>query len=224
MGWNSGVKGLTVHTLLKPFVGRSEYSVANDQYNTRQTLIQRLQEDQSEQSWDEFLLIYRPYIYAIIRNMNIPAHEADDIVQEVMLRLWKYIKSYSPEKRFRNWLSRITANCVRKSIGKKCRDIDRLEEMSNDARLSYLSSVRMPDLDQIAEEEWGIYLTNMALERVRLLFSGKAIQVFMLSAEGIAADEIAKKMNLKENSVYRLKNRVKVRLASEIEQLRSELE
>ncbi|VGO18850.1 hypothetical protein SCARR_00903 [Pontiella sulfatireligans] len=187
-------------------------------------MIERLQGNQDEQSWEDFLRIYRPYIHAIIRNMNIPEHEVDDIVQQVMLKLWKYIKSYSFEKRFRNWLSSVTANCVRDYINTKVKAAERLEEMSHDHRLSYLSAVRMPEIDRIAEREWGLYLTNLALERVGDLFSGKAMQVFMMSLEGMGAEEIARKMELKENSVYRLKNRVKVRLALEIEQLRSELE
>ena len=193
-------------------------------YNTRKTLIMRLQEGGDERSWEEFLVTYRPYIYAIVRNMNVSGHDADEIVQQVMIRLWKYIKSYSPEKRFRNWLSRITANCISAYITARRREIERQEEASNELQLSYLSSIRMPDIDRIAEREWGIYLTNQALGRIREHFSGKAIQVFMMSAEGISVEEIADRLGLKSNSVYRLRNRVKARFDMEVEQLREELE
>jgi hypothetical protein len=45
-----------------------------------------------------------------------------------------------------------------------------------------------------------------------------------MSVEGNNVSVIAEETGLKENSVYRLKNRVKDRLAEEIEQLREDLE
>ena len=47
---------------------------------------------------------------------------------------------------------------------------------------------------------------------------------FRLSLKGKAVEEIAEELDLKENSVYRLKNRVKERLIQEIRHLREELE
>lgn len=196
----------------------------DDQYNTRQTLIQRLKESHDEQSWEEFLRIYRPYILAVIRNMNIPEGDVDDIVQQVMIKLWKYIQTYSKDKRFRSWLSSVTANCVKDHLRKRMRDAERIKEASENERLYYLRSVDLPEIERIAEKEWGIYLTNLALERIEDLFAGQAIQVFLLSLEGVPVEEIARRTQLKENSVYRLKNRVKKRLVLEIEQLRQELE
>ncbi|MDF7824659.1 RNA polymerase sigma factor [Pontiellaceae bacterium B12227] len=196
----------------------------DDQYNTRQTLIQRLKENHDEQSWEEFLRIYRPYILAVIRNMNIPEGDVDDIVQQVMIKLWKYIQTYSKDKRFRSWLSSVTANCVKDYLRKRMRDAERIKEASENERLHYLRSVDLPEVERIAEKEWGIYLTNLALERIEDLFAGQAIQVFLLSLEGVPVEEIARITQLKENSVYRLKNRVKKRLVLEIEQLREELE
>lgn len=196
----------------------------DDQYKTRQTLIQRLQDNQDEPSWEDFLRIYRPYIYAIIRNMNIPEHDLDDIVQQVMIKLWKYIQSYSFENRFRYWLSRVTKNCVKDYIQKRMKDAEQLEEVAKDERLAYLSAIALPDIDRIAEREWGIYLSNLALERISEYFSGRAIEVFRMSLKGIDDHEIAEKMELKINSVYRLKSRVKARMVQEIELIRDGLE
>lgn len=198
----------------------------NDQYKTRQTLIQRVKDNQDERSWEEFLHTYQPYIRAIVRNMNITEHDAEDIVQQVMLKVWKKIGELenNPNKRFRSWLSTTTANCV-KDFMRKCKsDTARLEKASRDETLSYINSIRLPEIEEIAERHWGIHIFNLAMERIEGLFSGKAIQVFLFSLEGLAVNEIAQKLELKENSVYRLKNRVKDRLALEIHQLRKELE
>lgn len=198
----------------------------DDQYKTRQTLILRMKEGLDEQSWEEFLRIYRPYIYTIIRNMNISEYDADDIVQQIMLKVWKNISKIEadPGKRFRSWLSTVTKNCVTDFIRKRVLDAERVEKASQDETLSYLNAIRLPDVELIAEREWGVYIFNVAIERMERIFSGKAIQVFKLSLEGMDMAQIASKMELKENSVYRLKNRVKERLAIEIDLLCKELE
>lgn len=198
----------------------------SDQYNTRQTLIQRIKANPDEQSWEEFLRIYNPYIYAIIRNMNISPDDAEDVAQQVLIKVWKGIGKveYSPVRLFRNWLSTVTSNCVKDFIRKRAKDAERLEQASRDDTLTYLNAIALPDIDRIADREWGTHLANLAMERIEGLFSGKAIQVFMMSLEGVGVPEIAREMGLKDNSVYRLKNRVKERLAKEIELLRSELE
>lgn len=198
----------------------------DDPYKTRKTLIQRLKENRDEQSWEEFLQTYKLYIYSIIRRMNIYEHDADDIAQQVMLKVWKGIAMVdnSPAKPFRNWLGTVTANCVKDFMRKSRGDMERVEKAAQDETISYLKTIELPDIHRIAEEEWEIHLANLAMERIEGLFSGKAIQVFMMSLEGEGVASIARKMELKENSVYRLKNRVKERLAEEIKQLREELE
>lgn len=207
-------------------IGRFERGIMNDPYKTRQTLIQRVKESQDERSWEEFISTYQPYIKAIVRNMNIVEHDAEDIVQQVMLKVWKNIGELEndPNKRFRSWLGTTTANCVRDFIRKRRSDMARLEKASRDETLSYIDSIRLPEIDRIAEQRWGVHIFNLALDRIEGLFSGKAIQVFLFSLEGLSVEEIARKLKLKENSVYRLKNRVKERLALEIKHLREELE
>jgi len=199
---------------------------AEDQYQTRATLIQRVQNQQDEQSWEEFVRVYRRYIYAIIRSMNISEHDTEDILQQVLINLWNSLPKMDYDKinRFRSWLSTVTKNCVTDFIRKRMRDANRLEKASKDDTLTYLKAIRLPEIDDIAEREWEIHLTNLALENIESLFSGKAVEAFRLTLQGKCVEEIAEELDLKENSVYRLKNRVKERLIQEIRHLRTELE
>ena len=199
---------------------------ADDQYQTRATLIQRVQNQQDEQSWEEFVVVYRRYIYAIIRSMNISEHDTEDILQQVLINLWNSLPKMDYDKinRFRSWLSTVTKNCVTDFIRKRMRDANRLEKASKDDTLTYLKAIRLPEIDGIAEREWEIHLTNLALGNIESLFSGKAVEAFRLTLAGKSVEEIAAELDLKENSVYRLKNRVKERLIQEIRHLRTELE
>jgi RNA polymerase sigma-70 factor (ECF subfamily) len=197
-----------------------------DLNRTRATLIQRVKNQHDEESWEEFVHIYRGYVYAIIRRMNISDHDAEDLVQQLMLNMWNKLPQTDVEqiRRFRSWLSTITKNFVTDFIRKRIREAERLEKAEKDATLSYLKAIRLPDIDRIAEKEWKLHITNLALDNIEPLFSGRAIEVFRLSLEGLEIKDIATKLDLQENSVYRLKNRVKKRLILEIEQLREELE
>ncbi len=198
----------------------------SDQYNTRQTLIQRIQANHDDQSWEEFLRIYRPYIYAIIRNMNVFADDVEDLVQQVCIKLWKNIAGMelTASHRFRSWLSSVTINCVKDFFRKSARDAERIEKAAGDESLAHLRSVDLPDVEQIALREWEIHLTNLAMENIEPFFTRQTIEVFLLSLEGLSAKEIAGKMNLSENTVYYQKNRCKRRLIQEVAHLREELE
>lgn len=198
----------------------------SDQYNTRQTLIQRIKDQPDEKSWDEFVRIYRPYIYAIIRNMNVSVDDIDDLVQQVCIKVWKNISGMelTATHRFRSWLSSVTINCTRDYFRKSARDAARVEKASEDESLNYLRLVDEPEIDRIAQREWEIHLTNLAMENIEPLFTQKTIEVFMLSLDGLSAKEIAAKTELSENAVYYQKNRFKRRLVLEIAHLREELE
>lgn len=198
----------------------------DDQYRTRATLIQRVQNQQDEQSWEEFISVYRRYIYAIIRSMNISEHDTEDILQQVLINLWKSLPKMKYDKihRFRSWLSTVTKNCVTDFIRKRSREANRLEKVGKDETMNYLKAIRLPEIDTIMEHEWEIHLTNLALENITPLFTGKAVEAFRLTLQGKEVEEIARTLDIKENSVYRLKNRVKERLIEEIRHLREELE
>ncbi len=197
-----------------------------DQYNTRATLIQRVQNQQDDSSWEEFVRVYRRYIYAIIRSMNVSEHDTEDILQQVLINLWNSMPKMEYDKinRFRSWLSTVTKNAVTDFIRKRTREINRHEKATQDETITYLKAIRLPEIDDIAEREWEIHLTNLALENIEPLFSGKAVEAFRLTLEGKDVEAISAELGLKENSVYRLKNRVKDRLIQEIRYLREELE
>jgi RNA polymerase sigma factor (sigma-70 family) len=198
----------------------------NTSQNTRITLIERVQSQHDETSWEHFVEIYKGFIYAIIHKMNISSHDADDLTQQVLITLWKKLPETDLKKivRFRSWIAAITRNHVLNFIKKRKADALRLEKASQDENLTYLDSIRLPEIEAIAETQWKIHLMNLALENVRPKFTGHAMAVFELSMQGLPRAEIAEKLGIQERSIYRLKNRVISRLAEEIETLRTELE
>jgi len=193
---------------------------------TRFTLILRVKDQHDEASWEDFVHIYHGYIYAIIRKMNISTPDTEDLTQQLLLNIWNKLPQTEVHeiRRFRSWLAKITRDLVIDFIRKRSRESKRLEQVEQDSTMFYLDTVNLSDIERIAEQEWKLHIAHLALTNIEPFFSGQAIKVFRLNFEGMGINEIAKKLDLKENSVYRLRNRVKKRLIQEISQLREELE
>lgn len=153
--------------------------------------------------------------------MGVFPSEADDLRQEIMIKLWKGLESYDPNRgvRFRSWLSTIVTNCVRDDIRKRMRRADGMDQMMAKAEREKVEAIRVSDIDLLAEEAWRTHITTKALERIEKVVSDNAIQVFQLSLNGMKSEEIAKRLDIKMNSVYRLRALVKNRLIEEVNYL-----
>ncbi len=197
----------------------------NDEFNTRQTLIQRVKNQHDDPSWAEFTGIYRGYIYTVIRNMGIAESDRDELVQQTLIKLWTKLPDIDCEHtgKFRSWLSTLTKNCVIDFIRKRKRETALQEKAADEEALQHLNTSLL-DIDKVSEAAWKQHLTTLALDNIGQHFSGKAVKVFRLSLQGLEVPQIASELDIQEASVYRLKTRVKARLIEEIQHLRSELE
>ncbi len=197
-----------------------------DNSYTRATLIERVKRKYDEEAWKEFADIYKRYLYAVIRNLGMSEHDTQEVHQKVMVTLWEKLPSLDTGeiRRFRSYLAGIAKNEVRQLIRsrerRQSRDMRSLETSDTD----YLQSIRLPEIEAIAEEEWKVHLTNLAFQNIENEFSKKAIQVFRLSIEGANPDEIANRVGIGRPSVATLKARVKARFFMEIERLKEELD
>ena len=86
-----------------------------DNWNTRKTMLIRLKNQYDENSWEEFVSTYKQYIYNVARRMELNHHDALEIVQLVLIKLWRKLPDFSYDNyrgKFRNWLYTVTANRV----------------------------------------------------------------------------------------------------------------
>ena len=192
-------------------------------WNTHQTLIQRAQNPDDASAWDDFVKYYENFIKMVLNKSNIPFSDADDLVQDILLKVWKGLPGYEYRRekaRFRTWLGTIVRNTVINHIAKvKRKGGQKFELLENKVQ-----SFNETDIEKVIEEEWVEYLTNYAMDKIETVFSGQTIEVFKLSLEGLSGKQIAEKLGLTEESVFVLRSRVKSRLKKEINRLRSEIE
>ena len=193
-----------------------------ENWNTHQTLIQRAQNPDDASAWDEFVSYYETFIKMVLKKSGISFNESDDLVQDILVKVWKGLPTYEYRKeraKFRTWLSTIIKNTVINHVAKiKRKGGEGLELFDNIAKVSET------EIEKVVKDEWVKYLTKIAMEKVEEIFSGQAIDVFKLSLKGKNAKEISKELGITEQSVFVLRSRVKIRLKKEIDKLRSEIE
>ncbi len=195
----------------------------SEEWNTRQSLLIRAKDPTDEEAWAEFVKYYERFIYHLLHRMNIKADDFEDMVQVVLVKLWKNLQSYEKQQaKFRTWLARVVRNAVydyyqaEKRRGYVIAGYVPVEEFSHASEGS--------DLEQMIQREWELYMTNFALERLRGIFSEAAVQVFELSLEGKPVKEISGQLKINVDSVYTLKNRVKARFIKEVNAIMREVE
>ncbi len=78
-------------------------------WKTRESLLEKVKDQTDEQSWEDFVYYYSPFIYSVIRGMNISHHDAEEIVQMVLLKSWNKL----PEFEYNRGKGRFAAGYVR---------------------------------------------------------------------------------------------------------------
>lgn len=194
----------------------------NDNWNTQRTLIQRAQDPEDHSAWDEFVAYYDSFIRMVLRKSNISVDEIDDLIQNILLRIWKGLPNYEYRKekaRFRTWLSTIIRNNIISHITRLKGKSDKFQTYE-----SQIETVSETEIEEVIKTEWLDYIASLAMKKVQDVFSGNAIEVFRLSLAEKSAREIAQELSITEESVFVLRSRVKSRLKKEISEIRNQIE
>ena len=80
-----------------------------------------------QEAFSELITRYKNLVYSIILRMTNDSEEANDLAQDVFLKMYKNLGSYSPEFKFSTWVMRITTNHVIDFHRKKKQDTLPLE-------------------------------------------------------------------------------------------------
>jgi RNA polymerase sigma factor (sigma-70 family) len=187
---------------------------------TRQTLIARLSNAYDESSWEEFVQIYSPYIWAILQRMNVQKDEIEDLKQIILFNAWKALPDFNYERekcKFRTWLSLVSRNAVYKYYRQKSKDKER-EKAAGEQDI-----ISEPDVEKIAHAEWNRFVAEKAFESIRSDFSSNVLEIFLMSGSK-NDEEVADKFNIAKTSVRVYRMRVQKALLKEVHRLNTELE
>ena len=184
---------------------------------TRITLLGRLRRDPTNQAaWAEFVEHYGAKIYGWCRRWNLQEADAQDVTQDVLLKLARAMKdfTYDPTRSFRAWLKTITQHAWSDAIadryrGSDSRIIQRLESLEARA-----------DLRRRFEESFDRELMEMAIARVQRRVTPPTWEAFRLTAlEGLSGAEASQRLTSSVAAVFVSKHRVQKLLKEEIRKL-----
>src|SRR5271166_3814670 len=188
---------------------------------TRITLLGRLRRDPTnEKAWAEFVDHYGAKIYAWCRKWNLQEADAQDVTQNVLLKLARKLSefTYDPSRSFRAWLKTLTHHAWSDFLEGR----QRPGLGSGDSRdADLLASVAArDDLVRQLEEEFDRELLNEAMLRVRLRVAPQTWQAFTLTAlEGLSGAEAAARIPMQVAQVFVAKRRVQKMLQQEVARL-----
>jgi RNA polymerase sigma-70 factor (ECF subfamily) len=188
--------------------------------DTSLTLMMRVQQNPADsRAWDEFVKRYEPMIRAWCVRWGAQASDADDLAQQVLLKLLTAMKSFRPDPKssFRGWLKAVTHNAWldlvrRPKVGQAIAGLDAIAD-SSDA-LADLEK----EMTQAAERE----LLELAMSRVRERVKPNTWEAFRLtSIENLSGADAAMKLALPVSSVFVAKHRVMKLLEDEVRKLKA---
>jgi RNA polymerase sigma-70 factor, ECF subfamily len=186
---------------------------------TRYSLIARLERLDDDESWRDFVTIYRPVVYRMARRRGIQHADAEDLTQRVFTSVRQSIGNWKPNAtrgRFRSWLVTITRNAA----------INALTRRPPDAAVGGTRVLELlqlyPEKDdcsrEILELELRRSLFRRAAERIRGEFREPTWNAFWLTVvEGQGVEETAAALGKSAGSVYAARSRIMRRLKTEIE-------
>ena len=157
---------------------------------------------------------------------NIPPQDADDISQEVLLRLMQKIKEFEHNGNlgaFRSWLQRITVNVMRNF--RRARSTRPMGQ--DEAVADLIHQIEDPNSDVSVEfqRQHNLFLIHKLLEGLQDSFSPDNLEMFRrYCIEDEDPEVIAKEFGVPKNTVYVAKFRVIRALRSSTEGLDALLE
>jgi RNA polymerase sigma factor (sigma-70 family) len=181
---------------------------------TRGTLLERLRDGADVLAWDEFFAYYWPTIYSFARHRGCSEHTAEEVVQEVMLRVFQQRDVYQYDRdrgRFRDWLGTVVRNSVAEH---RRRPANRLRGIGGDSNVAPLDAA---DDQQDAAAAWEAAFENSLLlallGAVRREMNPRTYLAFeLVGLEGLSGGAAARMTGLTHNAVYKAHKRVLERL------------
>lgn len=158
---------------------------------TEDKLVVRLKNGDAS-AFDELFERYGKKLFGFALSYLKTESEAEELVQEVFVRLWENRKSLKPDQSFKSYLFTIALNQIRKYFKKKAVALRHL------ARLGSSDF----DIDNQTEEKIDYSSVLLRLEQVIEQFPARKKLIFRMSKmEGRTSKEIAKELKITVGAV-----------------------
>ena len=183
--------------------------------NDRDIVLMEKVKTGDDSAFDELVTRHYKSIYNIAYRFLNSSPEAEDITQEVFLRVFKASKTYSPKAKFSTWLFTITKNlCFNELRKRKSVNILSIE----DEVFPELHSMDNSPIEELEEKE----VKQRVLNAVKALPANLRMAVLLLKYQDLSYEEVASILGCTVNAVKLRVHRAKHFLAESIGYLSKE--
>lgn len=187
--------------------------------DTQSLLLANIQSLENREAWSAFVQIYRPVIYRMARRRGMQDADAQDLSQEVLVRISKSIDRWEPQAgvRFRHWLRKVASNAIVTAVTKS-KPVGVVDGSAADYILAdtpEVSAVQSELDDECFRER---YLRAAAIVKVDV--SPVTWAAFELTVvQGRTCEEAAESLGKSLGTIYAARSRILKRLQVEVQRL-----
>lgn len=187
--------------------------------DTHSLLLANIRSLENREAWSDFVQIYRPVIYRMARRRGMQDADAQDLAQEVLVRISKAIDRWQPREgvRFRHWLRKVASNAIVTAVTKSqpLGIVDGAEADHILADTPEVSTAKSELHDECFRER---YLRAATIVKVDV--SPVTWAAFELTVvQGNSCEEAAKTLGKSLGTIYAARSRILKRLQIEVQRL-----
>lgn len=175
---------------------------------THLTFLLRLRDRADKLSWDEFHERYGQLLYRYARSRGASHADAEDIVQEVEMYLFKAVDGFEYDARkgrFRAYLRSAVVHAMGRRASQQARQPKGLDPRTFD----HLASEKEASADTRWEREWQLHRLRWAMRSIAEGFEPPTLKAFEMHVlAGCSVAETAEQLGLSKASVYQAKSRI----------------
>jgi len=156
-----------------------------------QSLVQLLQKG-NVAAFDSLFEVYSPKLYGFALKYFKNKTEAEELVQEVFVKVWENRQALKSELSFKSYLFTIALNRIRKYFNKKATSLRYLESLRTEPEFNESQAVHDEDFESVIKE------INFIIDQM----PPRRREIFMKSKlEGKSSKEIATELNISAGTV-----------------------
>jgi len=183
---------------------------------TDEELIARFQ-DGDEQAYVELVNRYRDKLMSFIYRFVNDMEQAEDIVQDALLKLFTHKHYYKSIAKFSTWIYTVAGNLAKTELRKKkTRKVTSLSQMGLEDKDYELPSVA-PESDDVIQGEYIEKKIQAAIQKLPLHFRTVTI---LRDIQELSYEEISKIVNVPLGTVKSRINRARLQLQKDLKKLK----
>ncbi len=168
----------------------------DDIYEMQPALISRVQEN-DEDGWTEFYQLYRDFIRASAQAAGLNHEEGNDVVQESMVSVRKYIEGFEPDSERDQFRKK-----RRNPLEHRADETRKPDDGSQTSFTNRIPDLNEVELDRVIDGKLEQAILDEARGRAQRIVKPRDYEVYDLFAiRGMSAAEVAKKLQINATTV-----------------------